>query len=129
MNKSGLAAKKYVTSVKKAEKLIVVYDDMDLPLGSLKISFGRGSGGHRGIESLVRSLRTKNFIRIRVGIVPTTPTGKLKKPKGENKVLDFIMGEFKKPELEILKKVNKQAVQVIEVLVTEGREKAMNQFN
>src|SRR3989344_336042 len=53
MNKSGSALAKYVKSVKAAERLIVVYDDLDLPLGTMKLSFDRGSGGHRGLESVI----------------------------------------------------------------------------
>ena len=68
MNKSGSAVAKVVKSKKAAEKLIVIYDDLDLPLGTMKISFNRGSGGHKGLESVVRAVKTKEFIRIRIGI-------------------------------------------------------------
>ncbi len=129
MNKSGLAVKKLITSKKAAEKLVVIYDDLDLPLGSLKISFNRGSGGHKGIESIVRSIGTKEFIRIRVGICPTTPSGKLKKISGEDAVIDFILGKFKPAELEIIKKLNKTIVDIISTIVSDGKEVAMNQFN
>lgn len=129
MNKSGLSVKSFITSKKKAEQLVVIYDDLDLPLCKLKISFGRGSGGHKGIESVVRSIKTKDFIRIRVGITPTTPNGKLKKPKGDKKVHDFIIGVFKKAELEALKKVSKKVNFALETIILEGRQKAMNEFN
>ncbi|PIT96711.1 aminoacyl-tRNA hydrolase [Candidatus Campbellbacteria bacterium CG10_big_fil_rev_8_21_14_0_10_35_52] len=86
MNKSGLSAGVIVTSRKKAENLIVVYDDLDMPLGKFKISFGRGSGGHKGVESVARAVKTKDFIRVRVGIAPSTPSGKIKKPKGEKDI-------------------------------------------
>ncbi|MBV9159732.1 MAG: peptidyl-tRNA hydrolase, partial [Candidatus Kaiserbacteria bacterium] len=59
MNKSGSALTKYVKSVKAAEKMIVVYDDLDLPLGKIKLSFDRGSGGHKGVESIMRAVKTK----------------------------------------------------------------------
>ena len=129
MNKSGLSLKPLITSKKKAENLVVIYDDLDMPLGKFKISFGRGSGGHKGVESIARSIKTKDFIRIRVGIAPATPSGKIKKPKGEQKILDFILGDFKKPELEKLKKVFKKVNEAIEVIVKDGRAKAMNEFN
>jgi PTH1 family peptidyl-tRNA hydrolase len=58
MNKSGLAVSKLVKGVKAAEKLIVVYDDLDLPIGKIKLSFDRGSGGHKGIESIMTTLKT-----------------------------------------------------------------------
>ena len=109
--------------------MVVIYDDLDMPLGKIKISFGRGSGGHKGIESIVRSIKTKDFIRIRVGIAPATPSGKIKKIKTEQKVIDFILGDFKKKETEILKKVFKKVNEALEVIIKEGRSNAMNEFN
>jgi PTH1 family peptidyl-tRNA hydrolase len=129
MNKSGLSLKPIIVSKKKAENLIVIYDDLDMPLGKIKISFGRGSGGHKGVESIARSIKTKEFIRIRVGIAPATPSGKIKKPKGEEKIIDFILGGFKKKETEMLKKVFKKVNEALEVIIKEGRQKAMNEFN
>ncbi|HJL55802.1 MAG: aminoacyl-tRNA hydrolase [Candidatus Pacebacteria bacterium] len=129
MNKSGNSLKLLITSKKKAENLIVIYDDLDMPLGKLKISFGRGSGGHKGVESIVRAIKTKDFIRIRVGIAPATPSGKIKKPKGEKKIVDFILGNFSKKETETLKKVSGKVSEALEVIIKEGRAKAMNKFN
>lgn len=129
MNKSGSPLKSLITSKKKAENLIVIYDDLDIPLGKFKISFGRGSGGHKGIESIVRSIKTKDFIRIRVGISPVTPSGKIKKPKGEEKIKSFILGNFSKKETETLKKVFKKVSDALETIIKEGRAKAMNEFN
>ncbi|MBI2046504.1 MAG: aminoacyl-tRNA hydrolase [Parcubacteria group bacterium] len=129
MNKSGASVKSLITSPKKAAQLIVIHDDLDLPLGTFKIVFGRGSGGHRGIESIIRAIKTKDFIRIRIGIAPTTPSGKLKKPKGEKAIIDFIIGAFKPKELEIIKKTSKLIAQAIETLIIEGRAVAMNHFN
>lgn len=129
MNHSGKAVGKVVKNKKAAEKLIVVHDDLDLPLGVMKISFGKGTGGHRGLDSVVKAVKTKDFIRVRIGISPTTPSGKIKKPQGEERVLDFILKSFKPKEMLILKKVLKKASEAIEVIVAEGREKAMNQFN
>src|SRR5690606_18359209 len=93
MNHSGKFVAKHVKSQKAAEKLIVLYDDLDLPLGNIKISFNRSSGGHRGVESIIKALKTEAFVRIRIGVSPATPTGKLKKPKGEKEVEKFILGE------------------------------------
>jgi PTH1 family peptidyl-tRNA hydrolase len=128
MNKSGFSVKDLQGSPKKLEKLIVIQDDLDLPLGSMKIVFNRGSGGHKGIESIVRSVKSEAFIRVRVGICPTTPTGKLKKPNHE-KMLDFIVGEFKKPEFDEIKKVGKKVCEVIGSIVTDGLQKTMTNFN
>ena len=116
MNKSGSALKKVITSKKKAEKMIVVHDDVDLALGRLKVSFGKGSAGHKGVESVMRAVKTKDFYRVRVGISPTTPKGKLKKPKGD-KMLDFITGKLKPTEEIILKKTTKKAIPEIEKII------------
>lgn len=129
MNKSGISVKPLITSTKKAEALIVAHDDIDLPLGTLKITFGRGSGGHKGIESIMRAIKTKDFVRIRIGVAPTTPSGKIKKPKGERAIVDFIIGAFKPKELEVIKKTITKACHAVETIVADGRATAMNQFN
>ncbi|MCK4918370.1 MAG: aminoacyl-tRNA hydrolase [Candidatus Pacebacteria bacterium] len=129
MNKSGLSIKSLITSKKKAETLVVVYDDLDLALGDFKISWNKGTGGHKGLESIVKTIKTKEFIRLRVGITPITPTGKLKKVKGENKVLDFLMKDFTKKDLEILKKAQPKITKALDSIIIEGRVKAMNEYN
>jgi PTH1 family peptidyl-tRNA hydrolase len=129
MNKSGVSVKSLITSAQKAERLIVVHDDIDVPLGTLKITFGRGAGGHKGVESIIRALHTKNFIRVRVGITPATPSGKLKKPQGEEKVLSFILGSLKEAEREALKKSVRKAASALETIIRDGRQRAMNAFN
>ena len=123
MNKSGSFVAKYIKSKKAVQKLIVIYDDLDLPLGALKISYNRSSGGHRGLESVIKALKTEEFIRIRIGISPK------KKPQGEKAVEKHILSEFKKPELEILKKVFKKVKETVETIVGDGKEVAMNRFN
>lgn len=128
MNKSGKALETLITSAKKAEKLVVVHDDLDLTIGRMKILFNRGSGGHKGIESIVRTIKTEAFTRLKVGICPTTPTGKPKKPTGE-KLLDFIVGPFKPAEMDEIKSMVKQASESLYVLVNDGREKAMSGYN
>lgn len=129
MNKSGSAVVKYVKNVKAAEKLVVVYDDLDLPLGKMKMSFDRGSGGHKGIESIARALKTKKFWRIRVGVSPATASGKLRKPSGEDDVLDFILGKFKTSDLPVLKSLFKRISSALDTVTKEGAMKAMNEFN
>jgi len=126
MNKSGKSVQKVVTSQKKAEKMIVVHDDIDLPLGSYKISFKKGSAGHKGVESVIKAVKTKDFWRIRIGITAQTskgnlPAGKagLKKPKGD-KLLDFLMAKFKPAETKILHKVFKKITFDLENLLLAG---------
>lgn len=129
MNKSGAAAAKFVKSQKAAERLVVIQDDLDLPLGALKLSFDRGSGGHKGIESIIRAVKTKKFTRVRVGISPSTASGALRKPSGEKVVNNFILAKFKTHELAEMRRVSKRVAHALEEIVLEGREKAMNQFN
>lgn len=129
MNNSGKSLALVVKSKKAAEKLTVVYDDIDLAIGTLKISFDRGSGGHKGLESIIKALKTRAFARIRIGISPATPFGKLKKPHGEEAVIDFIMKKFGSKEQEVFKKVSKKAGEAILSIVVDGRERAMGEFN
>ncbi len=128
MNKSGNSVKSLITSKKKAETLVVIHDDLDLPLGKIKISFGKSSGGHKGVESIMRAIKTQDFIRLRLGISGETAGGKIKKPQGEEKVIDAILGEFKKTEVDDLKKVIKRAAQALVLIITDGREKATSQL-
>ena len=129
MNNSGKSIKPLVTSIKGAEKLVVVYDDLDMPFGNCKISFNRSSGGHRGLESIIKAIKTEKFARVRVGISPKTPTGKMKKPRGEDAVMKVIMGKFKPEEMLVLKKLGKKMSEALETFVSGGLEKAMTGFN
>lgn len=129
MNNSGKAIAPLVKTQKDLKNLVVIYDDIDLPLGKTKISFNRSSGGHNGLGSIIKSLKSEEFVRIRIGIAPSTPSGKIKKPKGEKAVINFILGEFKKPELETLKKLSKKITKIVEVIFSEGKEKAMSLYN
>ncbi|MDD3711785.1 MAG: aminoacyl-tRNA hydrolase [Patescibacteria group bacterium] len=71
MNLSGIAVKKVVSNFKTVNcRLIVVHDDIDIPLGDVKISQNRGSAGHKGVASIIRELGDKNFYRVRIGILP-----------------------------------------------------------
>ena len=129
MNRSGEAIGKLIKSKLAAGKLVVIHDDLDLPFGRFKISFGRGAGGHRGVESIIRKLKTESFIRLRIGIAPTTPAGKIKKPQGEDRIVKFILGKFTSKEETGLKKLMPQLVEALEIITTAGPAPAMNQFN
>lgn len=129
MNKSGASVVKYVKSPKAAERLVVVHDDLDLPLGKLKISYDRGSGGHKGLESIMRSVKTKKFARVRIGVSPSTASGQLRKPEGDKVVNNFILTKFRAHEMATLKPVFKRVVAALETIVRDGRERAMNEFN
>ncbi len=129
MNNSGKVIAPMIKTEKDLKNLIVVYDDIDLPLGKIKISFNRSSGGHNGVGSIIKSVKSEEFVRIRVGVAPSTPSGKIRKPKGEKAVLNFLLGEFKKSELETLKKLSKKITEAVEMIFTEGKDKAMSIYN
>ena len=128
MNKSGVSLAPLVKNKKAAEHLVVAHDDLDLPIGSLKIVFNRGSGGHKGVESIRHRVKTEGFIRVRIGISPATFKGMVKKPDA---VLmnDFILGEFRPKEKDLLKKIIKRTADILATIATEGRARAMNEFN
>lgn len=122
MNESGMSVR-YVKDKHSVldENIIVVYDDIDLPLGKVKISHDRGSGGHNGIRSIEQHLGTTGFIRIRIGISLELEDGKVVKPN--------VLGILSKNDLETLTKLSGRVKDIIKTIVTEGREVAMNKFN
>lgn len=129
MNNSGPAVAKALVGKKALKDLIVIYDDIDLPLGKIKISFNRSSGGHNGLGSVIKALKSEEFLRIRIGISPATSKGVVKKPKGEKVILNFLLGEFKKSELDEVKKISKKVTEAVEMIFSEGKDKAMSLFN
>jgi len=129
MNNSGNAVCQIIDDKKKLKNLVVVYDDIDLPIGSLKISFNRSSGGHNGLESVIKKVKSKEFVRIRIGVSPSTPSGKLKKPKGGEAVLKFLLGNFKEEEMKEIKKISKKVIEIIAMISAEGKDKAMSVYN
>jgi peptidyl-tRNA hydrolase, PTH1 family len=129
MNNSGNAVSQIIDDKKKLKNLVVVYDDIDLPLGSLKISFNRSSGGHNGLESVIKKVKSREFLRIRIGTLPLTPSGKMKKPKGEEAILKFLLGKYKEDELKVIKKISKKVAEIIVMVSAESKEKAMSVFN
>lgn len=120
MNNSGLSVKKLLSFFKPKE-LIVIHDDIDLPFGKIKIVKNRGSAGHKGIESIINVIKTKNFIRIRIGIQPKNE--KIKNPS------DFVTQVFKKEEKAKLKNILENATSAIETILKEGLARAMETYN
>lgn len=129
MNKSGAAVAHYVQNKKGAGNVIVIYDDLDLPLGTIKISYGRSSGGHNGVESIIKALKTRDFPRIRIGVSRKSAKGVAIKPSGEDKVLRLLLGRFTPAEMIILKKVFKRVSDAVETIIADGREIAMTRHN
>jgi len=129
MNKSGDAVKSLVKNKKQAETLVVVHDDLDLPFGKIKISFNKSAGGHRGVQSVIKVVKTEAFIRMRIGICPITPSGKQKKPQGEKAVIDLILGKMKLADQDAWKKIMKKASDGLESIVVDGRDVATMKIN
>ncbi|XOB41472.1 MAG: aminoacyl-tRNA hydrolase [Candidatus Nealsonbacteria bacterium] len=122
MNLSGQAVKKVVLSVKcQMSNVLVIHDDIDLPLGKIRIVKNRGSAGHKGVKSIIKEIETKNFVRFRIGIQP-----KFGKPKNPEK---FVLQKFNKEEEKIVKEVIKKTVEAIELSLKSGLGKAQSTYN
>ncbi len=129
MNKSGKSALAFVKSVRAAKTLLVVHDELDIPLGAMKMVFGRNSGGHKGVESIMRAIKTKEFARLRIGISGEGKHHQAKKPSGEEKVVRHVVGKFKPSEESTLKKALKKAVGASRTFVVSGLEMATMEAN
>jgi len=105
------------------KNLIVIHDDIDLILGEIKISKGKESAGHKGVQSIINELKTKDFVRFRLGIKPKSY---ILTPKSLNK---FVLRKFRKKEERLVKKIIKKTVEAIELTLKENIEKAMGEFN
>ena len=101
------------------EDLIVISDDLDIPVGRIKLSTGGSSGGHKGLESIIQSIGTRDFIRVRIGIgrEPETPTEV------------YVLRKFRPDERDDIGEAIAAAADAVEMIVTEGIERAMNTFN
>lgn len=128
MNKSGAAAKKLALKNKKqiAESAIVVHDDLDLPIGTIKIVKNRGSAGHKGVESIMRALGTRDFTRVRIGIAKPAH---LKKSQSEEAVIKTVIGRVSPDDTNLLKKGIKKAASALQTIVESGVPRAMNEWN
>ena len=127
MNNSGNSLHGLVKSKKDAERLVVIHDDLDIPFGSYKISFNKSSGGHRGVESIIKAVKTEGFVRVRIGIAPSASV--IKKSQDDETVEKIILGKFTPDQLTALKKMAKNIAEGLTCLITESREKAMSQYH
>jgi len=125
MNKSGSSVGKAVDT---PENLIVIHDELALPLGSFKVGYNQGAGSHNGIQSVIDSLGTKAFTRLRIGISPVSFFGNIKPPTGERRAT-FVLQTFSKKEMSTIEAMLPEVLTALETILTKGREKAMNQFN
>lgn len=136
MNLSGSSVKKLTTNYPPASassagewragklqttNLIVVHDDIDLPFGEIKIVRNRGSAGHKGVESIIKNLGTKDFTRMRIGILPVS--GKPKNPE------NFVIKNFSKEEKENFEKNLEKTSCAIKSFMSQSLEKTMNEYN
>lgn len=123
MNNSGKAAKALIKFYKLNRKdLILIHDDIDIPLGKIRIAKGKGTAGHKGVQSVIDEIKTKDFIRLRLGI----------KPKNISTIrnLDgFVLKKFTNKEKKIIEKTTKDSIKALESLLSKGLEKTMNEFN
>ncbi|MBP6859954.1 MAG: aminoacyl-tRNA hydrolase [Candidatus Pacebacteria bacterium] len=124
MNKSGKSVMHFIKSVKAAKTLVIVRDDLDLPLGVTKMTFARGAGGHKGVESIMRAIKTDAFAQLKIGISGKGKKNQAKKVSGEEKVLNHVIGKFKPADEAELKKVMKKCVEALRLYATDGIEKA-----
>jgi len=126
MNESGLAARQLVRN--HEGELAVVYDDIDISLGTVKCSFGRGSGDHNGVQSIIDHLGTKDFFRIRIGVRPTHEEllPRIAPPNGFE---TFLLSNFTAMEDELLKQGIDRAMEIIESLKTKTFDEVMNKYN
>jgi len=122
MNLSGLAVRELVTKLEIAPEtdFMVIQDELDLPFGTLRVHRGRSSAGHNGIESIIDSLGTKDFVRIRIGVAP------------EHKLSDgkeYLLSPMRKAQLKMLDSIIADAAVAAEMIVKEGPAVAMQRFN
>jgi peptidyl-tRNA hydrolase, PTH1 family len=128
MNASGKAVGKLLDKLKLTlDDLIVIHDDLDLPLGRIRIRRGGSSGGHKGIESIIQEVGSPDFIRVRVG------TGRPPKAEcgvqGEKEIIDYVLSGFNEDERPVIEKTIPRASEAVRSLLSESLETAMNRYN
>lgn len=121
MNKSGMAVKN-ILEVRgiKPERLIVVFDDLDIPLGEIRIRKRGGPGTHKGMNSIVQEIQTTEYPRIRVGIGPLEP---------DEDAVNYVLSPFDKSEEPLLEEGLKKAQEALEMILSGNVEEAMNIYN
>jgi PTH1 family peptidyl-tRNA hydrolase len=121
MNLSGLAVAPLVMKHSvPVEKVVVVYDELDLPWMTLRIRPRGSAGGHRGMESVIRSLGTREIARVRLGIHPDHPV---------RDGAEFVLAPFRRSQMEELDELLQRGAEAVESIIAEGVDKAMAKFN
>lgn len=131
MNNSGLAVNLLLQFYKIEPKdLIIIHDELDLPLGKIQIKFGGGTAGHNGIESILNTIGTDKFIRIRMGIShPHKNTKPLSKIKDDHTVKDYVVSHFVDGEQKDARTMIKHVERDLPLLLKHGLEKFMSSYN
>ena len=129
MNLSGQSVSRLVKRFNiNLNNLLVIHDDLDLPLGKIRIRQGGSSGGHKGVDSIIAWLGSQDFLRLRVGIGrPTMPTGG--DEFSEADIIDYVLSDFTPGEKQTIAKVIPGVSEAIVCLLTEGLTAAMNRYN
>ncbi|HXZ32999.1 MAG TPA: aminoacyl-tRNA hydrolase [Terriglobales bacterium] len=122
MNLSGLSVRELVAEHKVSPEtdLVVLQDELDFPLGTVRLHRNRSSAGHHGIESLIGALGTQDFLRIRMGVAP------------DRKVEDgmsYLLSPLRKAQLKLVDEMLVTAAEAVKVILTEGEAAAMSRFN
>ena len=124
VNLSGRAAALIVKRKRiKIKNLLVICDDVNLPLGKIRIRAAGSDGGHKGLRSIIETLEARDFARLRIGV------GLPQKNRTEDKLSSYVLGKFNKEEIEIINKAVEEAICASIVWTTEGIAAAMNKFN
>jgi PTH1 family peptidyl-tRNA hydrolase len=128
MNLSGQSVNRLVTRFNIAlSDLIVIHDDLDLPLGKIRLRCGGGSGGHKGVSSIISSLGDQNFPRLRVGIGrPALAESHAETGEG---IISYVLSDFTPEEKQTVAQVIPRVSEAIRYLLTEGLSAAMNKYN
>jgi len=129
MNLSGESVIRLVQSFKvHIDNVIVIHDDLDLPVGKIRIRRGGGSGGHKGINSIIKHLDNKDFIRVRIGI-GRPPALEDSSSNNDDSIIDYVLGNFPKEERAIIERSIPEVSEILNCLLTEGLTATMNRFN
>ena len=129
MNLSGQSVSRLVKRFKiSLDDLLVIHDDLDLPLGKIRVSQGSSSGGHKGIDSIINQLGNTDFLRIRVGIGrPAIFEGSAKDKEAE--IIDYVLSDFTPDEKKTITQVITEVSDAILCVLSEGLTSAMNKYN
>jgi len=128
VNLSGTAAAGLLKRFgSRPEDLIVIHDDLDLPTGRIRVRLGGGSGGHRGVRSIIHMIDSRDFHRVRIGI--SHPCPDRSHDSYENEIVDYVLGDFSREENELIQPALERACDAAAAILTEGIEAAMNKFN